>query len=49
MEIGKFCKACKDNSSGDDIPVASICEKAVNNGQSASCDGRHGSPNVRPV
>ena len=36
MEIGKFCKACKDNSSGDDIPVASICEKAVNNG-TAEC------------
>ena len=36
MEIGKFCKACKDNSSGDDIPIASICEKAVNNG-TAEC------------
>ena len=36
MEIGKFCKACKDINSGEDIDIVAMCKNAVNNGD-AEC------------
>ena len=36
MEIGKFCKACKDINSGDNISIVSICKEQVDEG-TAEC------------
>ena len=36
MEIGNFCKVCKDNTSNDEIKNTTICKNLVNNG-AAEC------------